>query len=295
LLDLRQLRHFIAVADALHFGKAAERLRMTQPPLSQSIRLLEEELGVVLFNRTKRSVSLTPVGAQFLPHARAVLEGAAQLPGMAARLSRGEIGTLRISFVSTAAYSLLPDLISRYKQAFPEVDVTLREATSDVQINDLLGGAVDAGLLITPPHSALPAPLSYRVLRREPLVAAVPHAWLETLAPGPTDFRRIMGEKLILFPRQSAPALHDLVTGYYARHGAAPVMGQEAIQMQTIVSLVSAGMGFALVPESMRAVAREGVAYLSLAVDPPVMETGLAWRRDNIAPPLDRFIASVEG
>ena len=294
-MELRQIRHFVAVADELHFGKAAERLHMTQPPLSQSIRLLEEELGVVLFSRTKRSVALTPVGAQFLPHARRVLDDAAALPGMAARLSRGEIGTLRISFVSTAAYSLLPDLVSRYKQAFPEVELVLREATSDVQIDDLLGERVDAGLVITPPDSTLPAPLAYRVLRREPLVAAVPLAWLEELPPGPADFRHLMAEKLILFPRQSAPALHDLVTGYYARHGAAPMMGQEAIQMQTIVSLVSAGMGFALVPESMRAVARDGVAYLALADDPPMMETGLAWRRDNTAPALQRFIASAAG
>lgn len=290
-MDIRQLRHFVTVADALHFGRAAEQLHMTQPPLSQSIRLLEQDLGIVLFTRTRRSVALTAVGAQFLPHARKVLEDAQKLPEIARRLSRGEIGTLRIGFVSTAAYSLLPGLVSRYKARFPEVDIQLREATSDVQIDALLSGAADAGLLIAPPDRALPAPLTYRTLRREPLVAAVPLDWLEsgrmTATPG---FAEIADAALILFPRHGAPALHDLITGYYARHGTAPAMGQPAMQMQTIVSLVSAGMGIALVPESLREMARTGVAYLPLSGTPPVMETGLAWRADNDAPALSHLV-----
>ncbi|MEN3952091.1 LysR family transcriptional regulator [Iodidimonas sp. SYSU 1G8] len=291
-MDIRQLRHFVTVADVLHFGRAAEQLHMTQPPLSQSIRLLEQDLGIVLFTRTRRSVALTAVGKQFLPHARKVLEDAQKLPETARRLSRGEIGTLRIDFVSTAAYSLLPGLVSGYKARFPEVDIQLREATSDVQIEALLSGTADAGLLIAPPGRLLPAPLTYRMLRREPLIAAVPLDWVETgKIPAAPAFDAISDAPLILFPRHGAPALHDLITGYYARHGAAPVMGQAAMQMQTIVSLVAAGLGIALVPESLRDMARTGVAYLPLSDTPPVMETGLAWRRDNDASALAHLVS----
>lgn len=293
-MDLRQLRQFVAVAEELHFGRAAERLGMTQPPLSQAIRALEETLGLRLFARTKRSVALTTVGALWLPHARRVLEEAERLPVIAARLSRGEIGTLRLSFVSTAVYGVLPALVGRYKATFPEIDVVLREATSDVQIQALLDGEIDAGLIIAPPRGGLPSPLAYRAAQRDPLVAAVPDGWIggrAGTARGGLAFRRIADAPLILFPRESAPALHDLVTGYYARHGLRPVPGQQAIQMQTIIGLVSAGLGFALVPGAMRSLARAGVSYLPLRGDPPLVETGLIWRRDDPPPAVTHLAA----
>jgi DNA-binding transcriptional LysR family regulator len=293
MIDLRQLRHFVAVAEELHFGRAAERLHMTQPPLSQSIRLLEDELGVRLFDRTNRHVALTPVGAAWLPHARAALAGAAALPGLAARLARGEIGTLRLDFVSTATYGVLPPLVAAYKRAWPEVEVELREATSDLQVEALLAGDADAGLLVAPPALSLPAALSYRPLRRETLLAAVPAEWLAdgTVGPEHVALAQLEARPLILFPRQAAPALHDLITGWFVRRGAMPSAGQQAVQMQTIVGLVSAGLGFALVPESLRGLARDGVAYLPLSEDSPTMETGLAWRADNAAAPLRHFLA----
>ncbi len=294
-MDLRQLRHFVAVAEALHFGRAAAKLNMTQPPLSQSIQALEAALGVQLFARTRRSVALTPVGAAWLPYVREVLAEAADLPEIASRLSRGEVGALRLAFVSTATYSVMPPLISRYKALFPEVDISLREATSDVQIDWLLDGDVDAGLLIAAPQPIMPPQLGYLPLYRESLVAVVPEAWIDTarIVPrkGKLRFDQIREEPLILFPRQSAPALHDLITGYYVEDGSAPSIVQEAVQMQTIIGLVSAAIGIALVPDSMRGLARSGVVYLPLAEKPPAMETGLAWRTDSAAPTLGRFIA----
>lgn len=293
-MDLRQVRQFVAVAEELHFGRAAARLGMTQPPLSQGIRALETALGVRLFTRTKRSVALTSVGALWLTHARRLLDDAEALPRIATRLSRGEIGTLRLSFVSTAVYGVLPTLIGRYKEAFPEVDVTLREATSDVQIQALLDGEIDAGLIIPPPHHALPPLLAYRTVQRDPLVAAVPEAWAKSgragAVKGRLAFERIAGAPLILFPRESAPALHDLVTGYYAQHGLRPMAGQQAVQMQTIIALVSAGIGFALVPGAMCSLARRGVSYMPLSGDPPVVETGLAWRQDDTPPAVDHLV-----
>lgn len=298
-MDLRQLRHFVAVAETLHFGRAAEKLNMTQPPLSQSIQALETTLGVRLFARTRRSVALTAVGAEWLPYVRKLLAEAADLPDIALRLSRGEVGALRLAFVSTATYSVMPPLISRFKAQFPQVEVSLREATSDVQIDWLLDGDVDAGLLVAAPQPITPPQLGYLPLHREKLVAVVPEVWMASgrIRPskGKLRFSQIRNEGLVLFPRQSAPALHDLITGYYVGAGSTPTIVQEAVQMQTIIGLVSAAIGIALVPESMRGLARPGVAYLPLAEKPPVMETGLAWRTDSSAPTLRRFIALAGG
>src|SRR4051812_34216742 len=172
-MDLRQLRQFIVLAEELHFGHAAERLHMTQPPLSQAIQALERELGAALFLRTRRHVELSAVGEQLLPQAREILAAAQALPDMARRLARGEAGRLRLAFVSTADYSLLPDLVRRYTAGHPKVELTLLEATSDVQIEALLERRIEAGLVIASPAAPHPA-LAYRPLLREPLVAAVP-------------------------------------------------------------------------------------------------------------------------
>jgi DNA-binding transcriptional LysR family regulator len=297
-MDLRQLRHFIAVADTLHFGRAAERLGMTQPPLSQSIMALERELGAPLFVRSKRTVALTGFGRQWLDHVRPAVEQVAALPEIARRLLAGTTGRLSIAFVSTADYSVLPQLVRDYSAACPDVEVELIEATSDVQITGLIDGSIDAGILI-PARPALPSTLDYLPLLEEPLVAAVPSVWIDRgrIAPerGMIRGEDWMALPLIIFPRRVSPAFHDLVLAFYRSRGREPVVQQEAIQMQTIVSLVSAGIGMALVPASMRHLARTGVSYLPIAGDPALLETGLAWRADNQAPALRSLIGIARG
>jgi DNA-binding transcriptional LysR family regulator len=297
-LDLRQLRYFVTVAEELHFGRAAQRLSMTQPPLSQQIQALEEEIGVQLFVRTRRSVVLTPAGQQWLPEVRRVLADAAALPGLAQRLARGELGSLSLAFVSTADYGILPDLLRRFRARHPAVQLQLREATSDVQLEALMEGAIDAGLVIRPQLPTMPHGLAYLPLVSEPLVLAVPDGWRPagdgtvSLA-GTVSLREAAHEPLIIFPRRSAPAFYDIITGYYAREGLVPVIAQEAIQMQTIVSLVSAGMGVALVPASLCNLRRTGVSYLALREAGPQIETGLVWRDGasaGVAPVLRSFI-----
>ncbi len=182
-MDLRQLRYFVTVAEELHFGRAARRLAMTQPPLSQQIQALEEEIGVQLFARTRRSVMLTPTGQQWLPEVRRVLADAAALPGLAQRLARGEVGSLALAFVSTADYGILPELLRHFRARHPEVQLQLREATSDVQLEALAEGAIDAGLVIRPQLAVLPHGLSYLPLVREPLVLAVPDGWRPPVSP----------------------------------------------------------------------------------------------------------------
>lgn len=293
-MDVRQLRQFEAVAETLHFGRAAERLHMTQPPLSQSILALERELGAQLFERTKRRVVLTEFGAQWLAHVRLALEGLNALPETARRLRDGEAGRLDISFVSTADYNVLPALVRKFAARYPAVEIRLTEATSDVQMPAILERRTHVGIVIPPALKSLPAELGYAPLMVEPLIAAAPESWVSgkrvKTVKGRLRVDAAMEAPLVLFPREVAPAFHDLVTGYFAAHGASAVIAQQAIQMQTIISLVSAGLGIALVPASLRNLARTGVRYLDLSEAPPMLETGLVWRRDNDREILKHFL-----
>jgi len=292
-MDLRPLRQFLAVADTLHFGRAAERLGMTQPPLSQSIMALEKALGAALFVRSKRSVALTAFGRQWLEHVRPAVAAVAELPAIAQRLRAGLAGRLSLAFVSNADYSVLPDLVERYSTAFPDVELELVEATSDIQLDYLLSGRIDAGIVISMPAALSPA-LSYRPLLKEPLVAAVPEAWIDegrlAIVDGLLHGDRWMAEPLIIFPARVSPDFHGLVMGFYRSKGHQPVIRQEAIQMQTIISLVSAGLGMALVPASLRHLARTGVRYMPVADAAPELEIGLAWRETDDSPTLAAFL-----
>jgi DNA-binding transcriptional LysR family regulator len=240
------------------------------------------------------------VGARWLVEVRRVLAEAAALPALAQRLARGEVGSLSLAFVSTADYGILPAVLRHFRDARPDVQLQLREATSDVQIEALLADEVDAGVVIAHHAGSVPGELDYRPLVRERLVLAVPasRAAQWGVAPGqPIALADAAAEPLIIFPRRSAPALYDIITGYHAAHGGgdtATRIGQEAIQMQTIVSLVSAEMGVALVPASLCNLQRTGVVYLELAAPSPFIETGLVWRRDAASPVLPWFVASAE-
>lgn len=292
--DLRQWRYFVTVADERHFGRAAERLSMTQPPLSQAIRALEDTLGVALFARTKRSVALTAVGAALLPDVRRLLASADALPPLARRLARGEAGSLALAFVSTADYGLLPSLLRAFGARYPQVRLQLAEATSDVQIDELVAGRIDAGLVIPPVPPRHAAGLSYLPVVREPLVVAMPAAAAHGGSEDePVHLADLAALPLVIFPRRLAPGFYDIITGCYGAAGETPRIGQEAIQMQTIVSLVSAGMGVALVPQSLCNLRRTGVVYRPLAGDAPVVETGLVWRTGDVSPVLAGFIDVV--
>ncbi|MFC5461487.1 LysR substrate-binding domain-containing protein [Massilia niabensis] len=291
-IDLRQLRFFLTVAEELHFGRAAERLHMTQPPLSQAIAAFEAALGAPLFLRNRRQVALTPAGAALLPEARRLLDAAGGLPELVRRAAAGEAGRLALSFVTPAGYSMLPPLLRDYSAAYPNVQLVLQEATTDVQVDDLLHGRIDAGLVIPPlPENTqmrTQERLDYLKLQEEPLVLCVPAGVLKE--SGPIELAALPLLPLIIFPRQSAPALHDAILSCFHDAGIVPVIGQEAIQMQTIVSLVSAGMGLALVPQSVSNLMRPGVEYRALAGPAPLVELGVCWRLDSASPVLHGFL-----
>ncbi|KQW96712.1 LysR family transcriptional regulator [Massilia sp. Root418] len=289
-LELRQLRYFTAVAEELHFGRAAQRLHMTQPPLSQAIQALEELLGAPLFERNRRGVALTAAGAALLPEARRMLAQALELPQLVQRAAAGEVGRLALAFVSSADYSVLPPFLRAYRAAYPQVQIALQEATSDLQLEDLLHGRIDAGLLIPPLPERAREELDYLPVLKEPLVLAAPAGLAALHGKRKVALKALPALPLIIFPRAISPALYDAALGVFHAAGITPVIGQEAIQMQTIVSLVSAGMGLALVPQSVSNLKRPGVEYRALLDPTPLVETGLAWRRDNPSPVLQGFL-----
>lgn len=289
-IELRQLRYFVAVAEESHFGRAAIRLHMTQPPLSQTIQSLEAALGTALFIRTKRSVALTPAGLALLTEARRILQQASALPGLARRAASGESGLLSLSFVSTADYSVLPPLLREFRERYPQVRIDLREATTDVQQEDLMQGRIDAGLLIPPLHDKARTELDYLTVLSEPLILAAPQGLKALRGKRAVSLQAVADMPLIIFPRRIAPAFHDAIVGCFRDAGLTPHIGQEAIQMQTIVGLVSAGMGIALVPQSVSNLKRPGVEYKPLSGKTVSVETGLAWRRDNMSPVLRAFL-----
>jgi DNA-binding transcriptional LysR family regulator len=289
-LELRQLRYFLTVAEELHFGKAAQRLHMTQPPLSQAIQGLEQLLGAPLFARNRRGVALTAAGSALLPEARRMLAQAQALPQLVQRAAAGEVGRLALAFVSSADYSVLPPFLRAYRAAYPQVQIALQEATSDLQLEDLLHSRIDAGLLIPPLPEKTRQELDYLPVLKEPLVLAAPQGLRALRGKRKVALKSLPALPLIIFPRAISPALYDAILSVFGAAGITPEIGQEAIQMQTIVSLVSAGMGIALVPQSVSNLMRPGVEYRALSDPTPLVETGLAWRRDNPSPVLQGFL-----
>jgi DNA-binding transcriptional LysR family regulator len=290
-MELRHLRYFVTLAEELHFGRAARRLHLSQPPLSMQIKSLEQELGTTLLLRTQRRVELTAAGEAFLKEAREILARVSAAAEAARRAARGETGELEVGFVSVADYNILPPALREFRHRSPGIRLTLREATTDVQLRDLVEERMDVGFLMAPVADerlqALP-------LLRERLVAALPERHPAAGGRGPVSLKRLADSPFILFPRHMAPRLHDMVIGFCAAVGFAPRVEQEAVQMQTIISLVSAGLGVALIPESLRHLGRTGVVYRPLREPSPLTEIALAWRARDARPALQRFIAAVQ-
>ncbi len=306
-IDLRLWRQFVAVAQELHFGRAARSLHMTQPPLTQGIAQLEAALGVRLFERTKRSVRLSAGGAALLPDVLDLLARAQALPAIARSAAGGVAGRLRLAFVSTVGYTVLPQWVRAFRALYPQVRLDLLEATADVQADAFERGDIDAGFLLHAPGFA-PADLSALQVASEPLVLALPAQHVLALQRAEPDLDEALRPPLVIFPRHIAPSLHDAVFGLYHLGGVLPDVAQEANQMQTIVNLVSAGLGIAWVPHSVRQFQRPGVVYRSLRRRQSAggragladgartqCETSLVWRAANTNPTLARFVAFVRG
>jgi len=289
-MELRHLRYFIAVAEELHFTRAAERLHIGQPPLSHAIQVLESDVGAQLFERTKRSVRLTGAGALFLADARRILALAAQATDTARRAQRGEAGELRIGFTfSTRLTPLFATVINRYRQQFPAVSLTLHEMATVPQIDALGARTLDLGF-IRPPELAIPAAIALTVLREDPLMAVLP-------ASSPLARKKAIAivelEALpfVMYPQGAGTGIYPQIFRLCREAGFVPRIGQVAGEASTIIGLVAAGCGVSLLPASFDRIRMDGVCYRPITDKAATTTLLLAQRKAEEAPLVEAFIA----
>jgi DNA-binding transcriptional LysR family regulator len=285
-MELRHLRYFIVVAEQLHFSRAAEILHIAQPPLSQQIQNLEQELGVPLFLRTRRSVQLTPAGKAFLVEARKVLAQAERAIEAAHQAHKGIVGRLEIGLVSSAVTEALPNVLKRFRTRFSLVEVQLHSMATSEQVQALREGQIDVGLLHPP---VIDASLELEIIRREPLVVILPdsHALANQAS---IELSQLSAEPFIMYLRAWNPGTFDQVTSLCRDAGFSMRLGQQATGMQSIASLVAAGFGVSLVASSLQLLQSAGVVYRPLQGVTPTIDLAVAWRADNTAPTLLNFL-----
>ncbi|WP_428312718.1 LysR family transcriptional regulator [Hydrocarboniphaga sp.] len=289
-MELRQLRYFIAVAEERSFSRAAQRLHVSQPPLSTQIMSLEQELGTRLLERSNRGVSLTAAGAIFLEEMRAVLARLEHGKTRTKQAGRGDVGRLSVGFVSIADYGVLPPALKDFRARFPGVEVQLHELTTDAQIRELRAGRLDLGIALGPIQES---DLAFKSLQREELILAVPTGHRLARAKGALDLRRFANEAFIVPPRDVGPGLYDAIISRCHVSGFVPRISQHARQMQTVVSLVASGMGVALVPASLQNLRRAGVQYWPLRGASTGIELGILRFRELENPLQDNFVAAL--
>ncbi|WP_306590218.1 LysR family transcriptional regulator [Geothrix sp. 21YS21S-4] len=289
-MELRQIKYFLAVAEELHFRRAAEVVHVAQPALSQQIRHLEEELRVTLFERSNRKVLLTPAGKVFYERAKVLMENARAAMQEAQRVDRGEAGSLTLGFVSTAALDVIPAALKHFQTQAPSAQIVLKELGPDDQIDCLHRGQLDLGVL----HAVLKDDdLRTQVLTRERFVAALPRT-PEFTRMRRVDLRRLACETAILPIRHAAHGYYEFVLGAYSQAGVVPARILHTRLIQTGLMLVAGGLGVALVPESFsRNLQMKDLIYRPLLTHPPLLELIAVWRHDNASPLLARFIEEL--
>jgi DNA-binding transcriptional LysR family regulator len=287
-MELRHLRYFVAVAEELHFTRAAERLNMAQPPLSQQIHQLEIELGVQLFQRTKRQVKLTAAGKNFLKNVYKILIDLDKTCDSAQRAQKGEIGNIVVGFTGTATYDILPKLLQPYRSEFPFVDISVLQLSTTDQIQSLLNGEINIGILCAPIKNSQ---LNFEVIHQEPFIIAMPRNHPLASKSGPIEVQEFSKELFIMIPRNSGQIYYDTIINICHNAGFSPNITQEVHELHTSISLVAAGMGVALVPDSIQNLRVRGITYRQLKNSVSTLKTALAWRNDETSPLVHTFIA----
>jgi DNA-binding transcriptional LysR family regulator len=290
MIELRQFKQFIAVAEELSFRRAAERLNMAQPPLTATIKRIEDEIGAVLIERTNRIERLTEAGRVFLDEARKTVDQAERALLAAQRAGAGLTGMLRVTFVASAARELLPSILLRFREHYPAIKLELREAMTTQQLASLANDESDLGFVIPPLEDA--KNLTVEVIARNRLVAALPERHPLATASQIT-LADMSEESWILFAARQGPGLHRIIHAACSKAGFTPKIGQEAPQMDTIASLVAGGMGVALVSRALATSGRKGVVFRELTGPgtPVEFELAIAYRRSS--PALDAFVAAT--
>jgi DNA-binding transcriptional LysR family regulator len=288
-MELRHLRYFVTVADECHYGRAAKRLGMTQPPLSQQIRQLEEELGVSLFRRLGRNIELTDAGWVFLDDAQRTLAQAERSIQNARRAARGEIGQLDVGLVVTATYSVVPAVLQGFRERYPQVTVILHELTTPEQTQALRDKKIDVGFLRRPVFGD---DLEIRTVFQEPLIVVLPKKHpLATVKNLSVEMLR--DEQFILSPPRLRLAWYDQVMCLCQEAGFTPNITQQAVHIETILGLVAGGMGITLLPASVGGWRRKEVTYKPLADEDVLVDLVLAWRKGESSSVLSAFLEIV--
>ena len=272
-MDLRQLRHFVTLAHTLNYRQAAEQLHMSQPPLSQSIRKLEDELGVQLFERDRRGTVLSTAGVAALESAKLALFHAQQVKAVSQSTASGEIGRLHIGFIGSATFSLIPQLVQAFRSAYPAIDLVLTESTTREICSHVANGDFDAGLLRYPVTQA--TDLDITMVEPDRLIAALP-AGNPLLIKDELRLLDLADEPFVNYRPSEVPGLHALVVLACQNAGFMPQIKQHAVQAQTLVSLVGAGLGVALVPAAVAKAATPGVVFRELADTEHLPQIGIA-------------------
>jgi DNA-binding transcriptional LysR family regulator len=289
-VELRHLRYFVAVAEELHFGRAAQRLHIAQPPLSQQIRRLEQELGVRLFLRTNRRVELTDAGRAFLVEARLTLAQAEHAAEVASRAARGEVGQLTIGYMASAELNVFPRLLPTFRKRHPEVELVFQLLGQSEQLQMLHDGQIHAGFLRLP---ASDWALTVKPIVREPLVVVLPErhrlARQRSLA-----LPALRDERFMLFPRRFAPEYYDALMAVFRQAGVEPRIAHDSSRLYTTLSLVATGRGVTLAPKCVEQLARPGIVCRPLRPRVPDFETGLAYDPGNPSRLLRAFVAVVD-
>lgn len=292
MFELAQLRCFTNVATELNFRRAAERLNMTQPPLSRQIQLLEHHLGVALFTRSTRSVALTAAGRAFFVEAQNLLERAQQAAASAKRFAEGDIGSVTISFVGSAVYEFLPKVIAEARLKQPQVKISLEEMNTYQQHEAMRARRIDLGIVRSP---LLQPGFATECLVREPFVLAVPSthrlATAETVSVSDLD-----AEPFLMYSHAAYPPFNELLTGMFRSARVAPQYVQWLGSSLTILALVNAGMGLALVPRCAASVVFKGVTFRDIDLGEGVQsELHLIWRSDNDNPAFAMLLDAIRG
>ncbi|MEL6815357.1 MAG: LysR substrate-binding domain-containing protein [Cyanobacteria bacterium J06598_3] len=290
-MNLRQLRYFLAVADELHFGRAAKRLNMAQPPLSAQIKQLETNLGVLLFERTKRRVNLTAAGKVLQQEAQQVLMAVEIAAHKTQQAGLGERGRVSVAFVSSAMYSILPPWLSAFSQQYPAVELVLQEATVIEQVEGLLAHRIDIGF-VRPPimHPLAAEKIARKTVLQEPLLASLPKTHRLSAAEKVT-LAELAPEGFIFIPRHLATDMHDKIISFCAQANFSPRVVQTADQLQTVLGLVAAQIGIAILPAAAQKLQREGVCYRQFAEAAPTTEVVMIWRNHESSAILENFLA----
>lgn len=289
MIDIRHFRYFQAVAQELHFGRAAARLHIAQPALSRQIQQLEEEIGTPLLRRTQRRVELLPAGQLFLGRSNLVLEEVARAVLDARRTGAGELGRLSVGFIHSSTYGLLPSIIERFRHLYPDIELELHEMPISEQHVALTRGVIDVGLLRPQPA---PAEVEVQPVLEDPFLVAVPHTH-KLAARTSVRLEELQGEPMVMFPHRGSPLFHSRIMAMCEGAGFTPRVVQEATQIHTVAGLVGAGIGLAIIPGTARNLQPRGVHFLEIADRPEPVHVALGWLRSKEDLPAVRSFRSV--